>query len=180
MEQWKIISDNPNYEISNYGRIRRIKSGLIMKGGNKKGYKIFVSKSKGIRYTKTIHRLVATHFIPNPNNYPHINHIDADKANNNVNNLEWCDNQMNTDHAVNLGRIPRIAVRNKITGEILRSAYELSKLQGWSYSTTKQKLKGYYVKPFEWEYFNPIALNVSTQMDGKTAGHSFSHPRESK
>ena len=42
-----------------------------------------------------IHRLVAEHFIPNPNNYPQINHKDKNPANNNVDNLEWCDNSYN-------------------------------------------------------------------------------------
>ena len=49
----------------------------------------------GTRKHFYVHRLVAEHFIPNPNNLPQINHKDKNKENNNVNNLEWCDNSYN-------------------------------------------------------------------------------------
>jgi hypothetical protein len=69
---------------------------------NKKGYMVInlTSDDKNIKRKNTlIHRLVAEAFIPNPRNYPYINHKDGDKANNNVNNLEWCNNSMNQLHA---------------------------------------------------------------------------------
>lgn len=52
---------------------------------------------------KYVHRLVAEKYIPNPNNYSQINHIDGNKSNNRVENLEWVTNQMNRDHAVKNG-----------------------------------------------------------------------------
>lgn len=54
--------------------------------------------SNGQRYKKTIHRLVAEAFIPNPNNYPCINHKDENKENNNVSNLEWCTYKYNSNY----------------------------------------------------------------------------------
>lgn len=48
-----------------------------------------------------IHRLIAKAFIPNPNNYPVVNHIDSNKSNNSVRNLEWCSHKYNIQHMVN-------------------------------------------------------------------------------
>lgn len=74
-----------NYEIFDNGEIKKTNNGRInMYQLN--GYKTFSYKGK----TYYIHRLVAESFIPNINNYPIINHIDGNKQNNNVNNLEWC------------------------------------------------------------------------------------------
>lgn len=69
---------------------------------NKKGYMVInlTSNNKEIKKKNVlIHRLVAETFIPNPKNYPYINHKDGNKSNNNVNNLEWCNNSMNQLHA---------------------------------------------------------------------------------
>ena len=63
---------------------------------NSKGYPQVNLNSK----PKRVHRLVAETFIPNPRNLPQVNHIDGDKTNNHVSNLEWCDNQYNTEHAL--------------------------------------------------------------------------------
>lgn len=86
------------YEVSNYGRVRR--NGRILKPWkNRKGY-LHVDLSKnGIRRKALIHRLVAQSFIPNPNNYPEINHKDENKTNNAVDNLEWCTREYNNNYS---------------------------------------------------------------------------------
>ena len=61
------------------------------------GYLRFTLYNKGKRKKMTAHRLVAMAFIPNPEDKPCINHIDADKTNNDVGNLEWCTHQENND-----------------------------------------------------------------------------------
>jgi len=70
---------------------------------NKEGY-YFVGLSKnGTRKCFKVHRLLAIVYIPNPNNYPCINHIDRNRKNNNLNNLEWCTNMYNTQ-SINTSR----------------------------------------------------------------------------
>ena len=95
-----------NYQISNLGRIRNKLTNKILKQnivGN--GYLAVVVSmgKKGYYKSIKIHRAVASLFIPNPNNLPQVNHIDGNKLNNCVDNLEWCDNRYNTIHALNLG-----------------------------------------------------------------------------
>lgn len=116
-EIWKEIKDFPNYQISNLGRVKALKyysnihkkyydRELILKEKeNKYGYR-FVSLGcgkRGKRKNIAIHRLVAQAFITNKNNYREINHIDGNKSNNQVNNLEWCTRRENVLHAYKLG-----------------------------------------------------------------------------
>lgn len=87
---WKTIENYPNYKISNNGLVMSIKTGKIMKGTLKKsGYLQIDLWNNGTISWFLIHRLVALSFIPNPDNKPQVNHIDEDKQNNNINNLEW-------------------------------------------------------------------------------------------
>ena len=102
--QGKDYSDK--YEVSNLGRFRNAKTKRIIKQTiNKTGYYGYCATlgQKNKYKLFKIHRAVAESFIPNPNNYPMINHIDGNKLNNCVNNLEWCTNKYNIHHAMNMG-----------------------------------------------------------------------------
>ncbi len=89
-EEWQDIADYEEYyEVSNLGNVRNKKSKRILKPTNRGGYLVVGlcknSKGKSI----AIHRLVATAFIPNPENKPQVNHKDKVRNNNNITNLEW-------------------------------------------------------------------------------------------
>lgn len=123
-EIWKWIDRYENmYQVSNLGRVRSVDRdvycevspnklqhiyGKVLKQGtNHKGYPIVYLSKDGKQKTITVHRLVALTFIENPLNLPQVNHIDGDKTNNNVSNLEWCDNSYNQIHAHKTGLFPR-------------------------------------------------------------------------
>ena len=121
-EIWKDIPGYEGlYQVSDLGRIKRlpklvkneglrnksktfISKELIIKPFNiSKGYKGVILTKNGKRTNKKLHRLVAEVFIENPFNKPQVNHIDCDKTNNKVTNLEWVTGSENIIHAVKNG-----------------------------------------------------------------------------
>ena len=106
-----IIGLEDTYLISDTGVVWSVKSGKNLKCGLcTQGYpmaKLFVSycaeSSKRVYKYIRVHRLVAIHFLPNPDELPMINHIDGDKTNNHVDNLEWCTQKHNVSHAIETG-----------------------------------------------------------------------------
>lgn len=105
MEIWKDIEEFSKYKVSNFGNIKSKKTGRILKQQlNEKKYCVIslIDDSKEKR-TCRVHRLVAYVFIKNPHNLPQINHKDGNKMNNNVDNLEWCDNSYNQKEAYRIG-----------------------------------------------------------------------------
>ena len=113
-EIWKdIIGFEGIYEISNLGRIRRIKTGRILSTRRSDGWYITVTLYKDKkRYGKSLHRLVAETFVPNPYNLPEVNHIDEDKINNRADNLEFCDRKYNVNYGTIKDRIRNTRLKN--------------------------------------------------------------------
>ena len=126
LEKWRPIRASPNYMVSNYGRVkslaRNYKYGshadMILRPGDRRGYKSVTLFIDGKRVYRSVHRLVAEAFIPNPDNLPIINHKDEDKANNRADNLEWCTRLYNCRYG---------NARKKISDRVSRKVVQLSK-----------------------------------------------------
>lgn len=106
IELWKNIEEATNYEISNLGRVRNTKSEQILNPGvSGNGYKQVSLKMKqsGKFEKRYVHRLVATYWIPNPENKREVNHLNLDRTDNRVENLEWITSSDNQKHKYKTG-----------------------------------------------------------------------------
>lgn len=99
-EIWKDIEGYEGlYQVSNIGRVKSVRKNIILKSQiASNGYERVVLSVNNISKDYSVHRLVATAFISNPNNYPIVNHKDENRTNNCVGNLEWCTQKYNVNY----------------------------------------------------------------------------------
>jgi hypothetical protein len=102
-EEWRVIENTLNYEISNCGEVRNKTTKKILKSQLLNGYLGITLKTNNKKTLSKIHRLVATHFLICPDETYVVNHKDGNKTNNNVKNLEWISQTENVKHAFRLG-----------------------------------------------------------------------------
>ena len=97
------------YQVSSFGRVKRVKTNRVLKGcKDNRGYlRVNLSKDS-VTSTNTLHRLVAEAFITNQENKPDVNHIDEDKTNNSINNLEWSTRKENCNYGTRNERIGKL------------------------------------------------------------------------
>lgn len=137
-EIWKdVVGYERQYQVSSLGRLRTLnprKYHMIMtdKGDNGAGYMVNGLRVVGQKDGKTEyrHRLVATSFIPNPDNLPQVGHKDNDKSNNTVSNLYWCDGRTNILDAHKTGRMKKRSNHgstNSYDEEVVEMAYRAVK-----------------------------------------------------
>lgn len=177
-EMWqKIFIDNIdfNYEISDKGNVRNINTKRIIKPYIRNNYYcVGLNKIKNYKYS--IHTLVATMFIDNPNNCNVVNHIDGNKLNNNVDNLEWCTHKENTAHALdnNMIKLHRKKVKQlsydgtqliKIYNSI-RDAEKETGISNKQISKVCRK-KMPTAHGYRWEYVEPVEIIEIDKVFGK-------------
>ena len=122
MESWKYVEGYEYlYQVSNTGFVKSIarygtKGKIMIPLDNGKGYlRIKLSKNNFAKRVM-LHRIIAKAFIPNPENKPYINHIDGNKKNNSIENLEWCTQKENVSHAWVNGLNENVRKSSMITG----------------------------------------------------------------
>lgn len=163
------------YQVSNLGRVKsldrvdsanRCRKGRIMNLQNNKGYMMIRLSKNNIRGCSSVHRLVALAFINNPQCKPEINHIDGNKGNNNVENLEWVTSSENQIHAFKIGlqnktdykndkkSKPVIQIKN---GDVIKefpSAMEVERITGFPQGNISNCCRGRQKTAYgyKWQY----------------------------
>lgn len=137
MEEWRIITDFPNYSVSNFGNVKNNKTNRIMKLNVKGGYYHISLNNNMDKKTFKVHRLVALAFIENTHNKPEVNHKDKNKLNNNINNLEWMTRKENNQHKsigliYNSNKNKPLYRLDKITGDILEKYESIEDAGIWA------------------------------------------------
>lgn len=119
MELWKDIEGyKGHYQVSNHGQVRSVKGKVpyILKGDYQpNGYKRVYLWKDGEKENFLVHRLVALSFLPNPYGYSDVNHIDEDKSNNRITNLEWCTHLYNMNYGSVKKKISEANMGRKVT-----------------------------------------------------------------
>ena len=143
MDYVDVIGYEGLYKINQAGEVFNVKRQKILKPtiGNNKYYKLVLSKNN-IKKTYMIHRLVALHFIPNPNNLPIIDHIDRNRLNNLIDNLRWVtnrDNCLNTYKKSNSGE-QNITLTK---GNLFNVQFVIDKKKYFKYFKTIEEAKVY-------------------------------------
>ena len=125
------------YKVSNFGRILSLnyrntgKPELMTPGKDTNGYSIVNLYKNGEYKTCLVHRLVAQTFLPNPDNLPQVNHIDENKKNNRVDNLEWKSPKGNCNHGTRNERIFEKTTNGKCSKKVLQFSKSGEFIREW-------------------------------------------------
>ena len=143
-----------NYDVDEKGTVVNTKTGRTLHlYDDKNGYKVVTLSIGGKQKRVRVHRLVALKYIPNPNELPQVNHIDGNKQNNSVENLEWCDSSQNQRHRRYVLKTGNRAVRRAEDGktyEMIKAAAEDN--DSYIPNIVRACKTGSTAKGYHWEY----------------------------
>lgn len=189
-EIWKDISGYEGYyQVSNLGNVKSmkrivkrknngtgnlpLKSRILSPTTYPKGYKKVALRKNNMSKYFFIHRLVAEAFIPNPNNYPYVNHKDENPSNNHSDNLEWCTNEYNMSygtlgHRISLAKSKQV-FQFDLNGNLLNAFYgvnEASRITNISSSSITNCCKGASKSAggFLWSFSKKVKLSKYKQI----------------
>lgn len=148
MEQWKKYPHIAGFMVSSYGKVKSFTGNLLSANPSKSGYcQVWLRLLTGYdrKSNKLLHRVVAETFILNPSNKPEVNHIDGNKANNHVYNLEWVTHQENCQKSYDTGQRKSKSGKDhhlygKSPGKETKRLMRMAKL-----GKSHPKYKGYYL-----------------------------------
>lgn len=155
LEQIQQISGYNNYYITSFGRVWSTYFGghwltpTLNKRGKYKRYYVNLGRGNNNRYY--LHQLVANAFVPNPNNYTEIDHIDGDSTNNYANNLRWVSHQENMQNSITMQNVSKnggayLEIEEIATGKTFWGYEEAAKYSGLNIETIKNHANGKYKK----------------------------------
>ena len=175
----KIIIDDieTNYSVSQLGEVRNDKTNKILSQRIQQGYRHVGLTINGKAKSCRVHRLVAQAFIPNPENKPYVNHIDGNRSNNNIENLEWCTPKENTQHAVRTGLMTptreHAVVQFSLEGKRLKEYVSLAEAARQTGSSVEKivlccQMQRKTHNNFQWRYKEDDASSIQATAEPKT------------
>ena len=162
---YEVTSDGDIFSVDRYTKDGKHLKRKKIKGGKfSNGYEFVCLRKDGVNHNCLKHRIIAESFIPNPNNLPIVNHIDGDKQNNNVNNLEWCTQGYNLKHAIQIGLVEsqcKIRRKVKVKKDDLEIVFNTMKDCAEFFGFKKGWLQG-YVRKYGLDFsYNGYEIKVS-------------------
>ena len=154
-----------DYSVSTEGEVRKDITNYILSQSSQQDYKFVGLIINGKQKRMRVHRMVALTFIDNPDNKPYVNHINGNRSDNNVENLEWVTPSENTQHAVNTGLFKsgrtRAVIQYNLNGEKMatfESATEAARQTGGSQSkiTMCCRRQRDSANDYQWRYYDDI------------------------